>query len=301
MKRLASLLVFLLPFSGLIAQELPNTQVYLFEIEQVTDSQFVFRNPKYLTGFNPYGYNNQPCFINNQKLYLSVRFPQSKQTDIYALDLEKNTKLQVTHTAESEYSPTLMPDGYHFSAVRVELDEVNSQRLWKFPISRLNNGEPLLPFVPNVGYHFWLDAQNVALFLVDQPNYLAIANITNGSIRQMTPNIGRCFQRSPSGRLVYVHKVTESEWWIKALDPRTLESQNIVQTLPGSEDFAILPDGTILMGNGPRLYKYHPRKDSGWVLIGDFRAYKISSITRLAVSKDNKLAFVARPGQSSGW
>jgi len=62
-------------------------------------------------------------------LYTSIR---NKQADIYRYDLQSGATTQVTNTAESEYSPTLMPDRKNISVVRVEADG-KTQRLWKFP------------------------------------------------------------------------------------------------------------------------------------------------------------------------
>ncbi len=283
-------------FSGM-AQDLPNTNIYLFEMERDTGGTFLFRSPKFLTDFNRDGYNNQPCFIGDDLLYFSARLSNSNQNDIYAFDLEQGTKLQVTKTAESEYSPTLMPDGLSFSAVRVEVTDKRIQRLWEFPIDRMNNGKPVFQFMTRVGYHHWIDSYRIALFLVGEPNELVIANLQNGSVEHITTHVGRGLQTSPNGRLVFIDKATETTWFIKALDlsQGSAKSGIIVRTLPGSEDFVVLSDGTILMGNGTKLYKYHPQKDTDWKEIADFRRYNLSRITRLAVNGNGKIAFVASP------
>ena len=84
------------------------------------------------------GYNNQPSFTADGAsiLYTSIR---DKQADIYRYDIRGGTTTQITKTPESEYSPTLMPDGKSISVVRVEAD--NTQRLWKFPLA---GGAPAL-------------------------------------------------------------------------------------------------------------------------------------------------------------
>jgi Tol biopolymer transport system component len=74
------------------------------------------------------GYNNQPFFTPDGRsiLYTSIR---NGQADIYRYDIRTGVTTQVTNTPESEYSPTLMPDGKHISVVRVEAD--GTQRLWE--------------------------------------------------------------------------------------------------------------------------------------------------------------------------
>ncbi len=273
------------------AQDLPISNVYLFNIEKA-DSILLFKNPRHLTAFNGRGYNNQPYFLNNTELLLTVKTPADNQTDIYLLDLEKKTKLRMTKTPESEYSPKPTPGNLYFSVVRVEMDEERSQRLWQYPLDRGDKGRASLRYLRGVGYYHWLDRFNVALYNVATTNYLSVADTRDESSRHLAPDVGRCFGTSPNGRLVFVHKITDGNWMLKAMNKATLATQEIIRTLPGSEDFAILSDGTILMGRGSRLYKFHPVKDKDWVEMADLKNIGITSITRMAVSGDDKLAVV---------
>lgn len=291
-KSLSTVVLILAVICSALAQDLPNTNIYLFDIEKKNDSTFLFQNGKFLTDFNKDGYNNQPFFFSDTELYITVGFPAEGQTDIYSLNLQNNTKLQVTRTAESEYSPTIMPDKSDFSAIRVELDANNSQRLWSFPVSRKDNGQPVFPNTIGVGYHYWLDNYRLALFMVDAVNYLAVGDIRDGKLEELTTNIGRTFKKSPAGNLAYVHKTSETTWFIKEMDKETLRSRVIAPTLAGSEDFAVLPDGTVIMGRGSKIYKYHPKKDNEWLEIADLRFYNINSITRLAVNSVGQIAIV---------
>lgn len=287
------LAIFLATSFSAIAQ-LPNTNVYLFDMKQYTDSLYTFRNPQFLTGFNLYGYNNQPQFFNNDEIYLTVQSPSGgEQTDIYSLNIATKTITQVTASADSEYSPTPMPDGEHFTVVRVEADGNNTQRLWKLPIDRSNNGTPIFSTTKDIGYHFWINDNEVLLFIVGEPHALAIGELSTGKINYITSSIGRCFQRLPNGNVAYIQKISEGTWQIKELDVYTQKSRSIIYTLPGSEDFVILKDGTILMAQGNRLFKYNKAIDKQWLEIANFQEYGISTITRLSVSDDNKIALVA--------
>ena len=145
------------------AQKPPQTNVYVFDLEQVTDNEWQFKNPRYLTYFNKNGYNNQPKFFDNDKLYLTVQFPYEDQPELYLLNLKDNTKIRVTDTREGEYSPTLTPNKNYFSAVRVEADANKTQRLWEFPVSRRDNGKPVFKYITGIGYHHWLNNSEVAL------------------------------------------------------------------------------------------------------------------------------------------
>ena len=283
-------------FVGLNVQaQHPNTNIYLFGMEFDNTGSPRLTEPQFLTEFNRHGYNNQPYFFTNDELYISVKtLDDTTQTEIYSLNLDKKLRTRITQTAESEYSPTLMPNYYFFSAVRVEMDEDRTQRLWQFPIDRMGNGKPVFPTIRNIGYHYWVNSRNVLLYIVNQPNLLVIANTQDQSYNQITSNVGRCFKRLPNGNIAFVKKETDDKWQLCELNLRTFQFSPIVSTLQGSEDFALLQDGSFIMGRGSKLYRYN-RKDENpdWEEFADLRYYDISSISRLAVSGDGKIAVVA--------
>ena len=255
-------------------------------------------SPKMLTAFNPIGYNNQPYWVSNDELYLTVRtLRDTSQTDIYALNLTKGTKMRVTATKESEYSPMLTPNVYFFSAVRVEADADHTQRLWQFPIDRLEKGKPVFPTIRNIAYYQWINQKNVLLHIDSDPTLLIIANTTDGSYKKITSDVGRCFQRLKNGNVAFIKKESTNKWYLcelNLLDPN-FAYKTITGVLNGSEDFAILDDGSFLMGNASKLYRFEPAKsERGWVEIADLRSFNIKSITRLAVSGDGKLALVGQ-------
>lgn len=277
------------------AQDLPNTNVYYLEMD-FRDSVILFKNPKFLTDFNRNGYNNQPAFISNTEVLMTVQMEGEDQTDIFLFDLERKTKLRMTKTAESEYSPKPAPGDLYFSVVRVETDNERSQRLWQYPLDRADGGKAVFRYLRGIGYYHWMDRFNVALFNVATTNYLSLGDVRDGSTRQLAPNVGRCFQTSPNGRLVFVHKITDKNWVIKAMERGTLRTQEIIKTLPGAEDFAILNNGTILMAKGSRIYKYHPNMDSTWVEMVDLRSIGIYNVTRMD-ARGNKLLLVDGGGE----
>jgi Tol biopolymer transport system component len=137
----------------------PSSHIFLAEI-RIEKGELKFGQPVKIT--TNAGYNNQPSFLPDGQaiLYTSIR---DKQADIYRYDVGSGATNQVTNTPESEYSPTLMPDGKNISVVRVEAD--GTQRLWKFPLA---GGPPslILENVKPVGYHWWIDKNTLALFIL---------------------------------------------------------------------------------------------------------------------------------------
>ena len=286
-------LFFTLLSSQLLAQDIPNTRVYTFKMVK-NGNNFRFTQPRHLTGFNQEGYNNQPHFVTEETLYLTVQFPDDTQTDIYALNLRRNSISRVTRTVEGEYSPTRIPSSSSFSAVRVEADGQNTQRLWQFPMDRSKEGQLVFEDIKGIGYHQWLSPQKVALFLVDTPSKLMIANRTTGAAVELLNNIGRGLQKMGNEKLAFIHKVTDDTWVIKELDSQTYRYKEVIPTLPNSEDFLYLRDGTFLMGKGSKLYKYNKTFDKDWRQIADFEYYGIKNITRLALSDSGTIAMVSK-------
>ncbi len=281
--------------SKIQAQSLPNTNIFSFDMDRFGD-QYEFKNAKFLTGFNLTGYNNQPQWVNNNELYLSVMTPRDTfQTDIYSLSFLNNVLTRVTATAESEYSPTLTPDRKNFSCVRVDVGRLPAQRLWMYPIDRTGVGRDLLPLHQSIGYHAWLTDKKVALFILDgNSNYLKIVNVEDQSSIQLMTGIGRSFGKLPDGKLAFIQKATAQTWYIKSLDPISYSTDIVIQTLTGSEDFVILPDGTVFMSAGSKLYTYKVGDAlKEWREVMDFSKYGIFNIKRLSINRDqNRIALV---------
>lgn len=265
----------------------------MFQLQMLGDTSVSFTSPKFLTAFNKRGYNNQPAFVNNNDLWLSMQMPyDTTQTEVYSLNLATKLKTRITATTESEFSPSPTPDPYYFSCVRVEKGK--KQRLWKMPYSRTSEGEPLFSNITNVGYHAWINDKSVAMFLVGSPHNLVVGNTITQTTTFVSPNIGRCLRTTPDGQLLYVFKATNEVWYIKKYNPATYSSEIVVKTVAGSEDFVLLENNTLLMGKGSQVFKLKIGKDTRWQEVADLRYYGIRNIDRLAVSSGNKLALVVK-------
>jgi hypothetical protein len=240
------------------------------------------------------GYDNQPFFVPDGRsfLYTSV---SDGQADIWRYDIAAGRSTRVTETAESEYSPTPLPDGSGFSVVRVEAD--STQRLWRFD---WDGGHPTLVLadVKPVGYHAWGDAHIVSLFVLGQPPTLQVADIRAGTATPVASDIGRGVQRMPGSRpaVSFVQKGVppDSAWSIAELDLTTRRIRPLVRTLPGVDQYAWTPEGTLLMAQGAKLYQWRATHGADWQEVADFAALGLENITRLAVSpRGDRLALVA--------
>ena len=263
----------------------PSSEIFLIDVKTKV-RELKFSEPKKVTDF--VGYNNQPSFMpdGHSILYTSIR---NKQADIYAYDLRSGQTTQVTNTPESEYSPTLMPDGKNISVVRVEAD--GTQRLWKFPLA---GGPPslILENIKPVGYHLWIDDHTLALFILGlsgKPNTLQIVDTRTAKVEVVVENPGRILRRIPNqAKFSFVHKISDQNWQIKAFDLRTRTSASLIATLPGVEDYAWLPDGKLLMAKDSKLFAVVPLTGANWAEVADFSKRGIKRITRIAVNGNGR-------------
>lgn len=267
----------------------PSTDIYLLDLTLVKGTIHL-GNSTNITQRK--GYDNQPSFTpdGGSILYTSIR--EDNQADIYSYDIKKKTTTRVTTTKESEYSPTVMPGGKTFSVVRVEAD--STQRLWQFDWDGKNPKLALEKIKP-VGYHAWGNNTTLALFVLGNPFTLQIAHTQTGNAEIVADSIGRALQKIPGKEAIsFVHKPSGNEWWVKEVNVTTGTMTTLIQTLPGSEFHAWMPDGTLLMAQGSKLYIWKPGTQKEWKEIGDLQKTGIKNITRVAISPTGKqLAIVA--------
>lgn len=304
--RLAVLIAAVVASVATFAQQIPApappaTEVYLAELS--SDGQRVPGAGAINISNNP-DYDNQPSFaeVTGQASVLFSSKRDGKQTDIYHYEIAAKKLTQLTHTAESEYSPLVMPDGKTFSVVRVEAD--NTQRLWRFDWTG-SNPQLVLENIKPVGYHAWMTQTHLGLFVLGaqgQPNTLQLANTTTGKAEVVASNIGRGLLMSAAHDLTFVSKQT-TPWIIKAFDPASKEIKDLAPVLDGAEDFVwldIRASSRLLMARGSKIFMWLPDTKE-WHEQADFAADGVARITRLAVSPVDPrspirhLAFVAEP------
>jgi WD40 repeat protein len=168
----------------------------------------------------------------------------------------------------------------------------------KFPLA---GGAPslILENIKPVGYHWWLDKNTVALFILGgtaKPATLQIANVRTGKAEVVTENPGRILRLVPhQNKLSFVHKVSDQEWLIKTFDLKTKQISTLIKTPPGSEDYAWTPNGALLMAKDAKIFKWNPLSDKDWMQVADFSEGGLKTLTRIAVSpKGDRIAIVGR-------
>lgn len=260
---------------------------------------------------NSPGYDNQPSFTPDGTaiLFTSVRGeqkpdpknPAATGSEIYRFDIGANRLSQLTHSPESEYSPTVTPDGAHISVIRVESDA--TQRLWRFPLDG-SRAELVLRDVKPVGYHAWASAKTLVLFVLGgqgQPATLQVADVDSGSAKLVATNIGRSIQRIPGGGVSFVARTASADGQpatltISELNPSTQQVTRLVDVPAGAAadvDTAWTPGGLLLVTVQGQLFGWR-KGDAALAPLVDLSSLGLRSATRIAVSpKGDRLAIVA--------
>ncbi len=234
------------------------------------------------------GYDNQPSFSPDGTALYYVSAVDTTQTEIFRLDLPSGRIEQVTHTPDaSEFSPTFIPGQDAFSVTHEAQD---LQHLWRHQPDGREIG-PVLGTARPVGYHAWGDEEWVAMFILGDPAVLQVGNAVTGELRVVAERPGRSIHRIPGTQHIsFVRMVADDERPIERLDPISGESERLVLTLPGREDYAWTPDGGILMGDGETLHLWRP--ETGWSQVADLSGEGRGSISRLAVAPDGTLVAI---------
>ncbi len=277
----------------------PATDIYLLPLANGLASMSTAR-PSPIA--NAPDYENQPMFSSDGGRILFAA-NRGTQTDVYVFDRATGRTSQLTDTPENENSPTYLPTGIGdpggFSVVRTEADR--SQRLWRFD-AQGRNPQIVLTEVEQVGYHAWVDADAVALYVLGQPATLRIASVKSGAAEIAASNIGRSLNRVPgTGSVSFVQREASGEFWIKQIDIPSNAIEPLVKAVDGSteHDMAWMPNGrTLLMSSGTKIFSW-TRGAAGWTEVFDAAAHNLGAVTRIAVSPrgDAIAIVVAEPKQ----
>lgn len=272
----------------------PGADVWLGELATEGDS-LVARGLRNVTA-RP-GYDNQPAFTADGSAFLYTAADSAGRTDTWRYDLAADRSVRVTATdPESEYSPTPIPGGEGFSAVRVEAD--STQRLWRFGWS---GGDPhvLFPQVAPVGYHAWAGEEWVVMFVLGDPPTLQVAGGESLDVRQIAQNVGRSIQTIPGTDAVSFVQLADSAGGGSHV-MRWSDSEGVTPITPaldGGDFHAWTPDRTLLMGLGNEIRAWR-EGDGTWRTVG--RVPEGGTVTRLAVSPDGSHIAVVVEGPGEG-
>lgn len=286
--RIGSFLIVSMLGCGHAAMGQSATDVYLFALASDDTGLPRLADGHYLSGLNAGGYTNQPWFDADGGIFFSVRSPLSGQHDVWALYPDSASYWQVTQTAANEFSPRSTPDPGYLSVLRQLPGDTPVQQVARFT-RRGGKPEILTPGLSDVGYYTWIDSDELALFVIaGGANHLVHYNIRTGTRRIVADKIGRCLLTLPNTEVMFVQKVADDHWYLKTWHPVTGAITLVAETPGQTEDFARLPDGTVLMGSENLLFALLPRHAPIWKEVADLSPLGIRHITRLAAGPDGR-------------
>ena len=234
------------------------------------------------------GYDNQPSFSPDgaQVLFTSDR---TGSTDTYSFTLDSGTVTQLTSTAEREYSPKTMRGdrSEYFSVVRQ--DTTGAQELWVYPLDSKSEPRQLID-TDSVAYYTWVGDDQILFWRLGNPRTLRLFNENTSIESVISPGAVFSLQRIPGERASsYLIEYEDDSSEIRKFNWETASTVHLAPTLGDGQDFAVAPDGRLLMMMGSELYTYRPGQTEGWELVADLG---VQEGTRLAVSPDGKFLAV---------
>lgn len=269
------------------AQQRPASEIFLAPFSIKNDAPVVGKPIN--VSAHP-GYNNQPSFTPDSKAMLFTSDRDGGQTDIYRLDLGTKAVTRLTSTPESEYSATVMPDDKRFSVIRVEADQ--TQRLWSFA---MDGSDPKLVIrdLKPVGYHAWIDADDVVSFVLGSPNALVHTDVRTQKSDTLTRDIGRSLLPVPGHRAFSFVQRVDSHFVARRMTWPDKKWSDIVAMPKAAQDLVWATDDMLLTATGTKLL-FWKSGALDWKVVGDYSSAGLADLSRLAISPDGKwIAIVA--------
>lgn len=275
--------------SGLLANTLPHSDILLADISSEAGVLSLI-NIQNITQRK--GYDNQPYFLadGQQLLYTSSRQHQGQQqTDIIRYRITDQSQQNLTQSAASEYSPT--PSQAGFSVIRVAKD--NKQYLWQYS-SQGKADKQLLDIEP-VGYHAWIDQQQLILFVLGEPHTLQQANTLTQNYQKLDHSIGASLFKIPGSSLLSYSKALDekqTQWIVKSYNPGTGEQHTLTQLPDSAYYYTWTPNQQLLAAQKSVLMQWQ-QGQAQWQAFADVSEQCPKGISRLAVNpQQTKIAMV---------
>ena len=284
----------------------PATEVFLMSLSDTGAHE----GASWINISNSPGYDNQPSFLPDSSAVLFSSNRDGKQTDIYRYDIAMKALKQLTNTVDLEYSPAVTPDGKTFSVIRQAAAD-GTQLLVRYDLATGAHNSVVFENVKPVGYHAWVDATHVAMFILGSgqgaPATLQIGDTKTGTADVVATGIGRSVLVRPgAGTVSYI--TTGANRMVREFDPKQRTSRDLFAPIEGSQDALWTPNGSeFWMGamNTQILSRAANDAAGSWkhkfnliVMPGGPASPAIKSITRMAISPNGRwLAFVAEPAQ----
>lgn len=248
--------LFWISVTALYAQN--GTEVYLLDMKERA-GQLILSNPRNIS--DKPGYDNQPFFHATLPLLYYSSMMADGQTDIRLFDYREGVRKALTLTPDSEYSPTVVPGGKYLSCIVQRKSNGDQDLVW-YELEDPEDGFVLVESqkVGKIGYQAWLNAAEVMLFVLGEPNTLHYRNVRTMRDTVIASNIGRSLHRIPGQNACSFVQQVGQKWLIRSFDTVTKRITDLAESDPASEHYnAWTSDGILLESRGTELWSFNPK------------------------------------------
>ncbi|HXU26231.1 MAG TPA: hypothetical protein VN698_03295, partial [Bacteroidia bacterium] len=262
-----------------VFSQLPETELFLANVE-IKNNLIKVKSAEKISSHK--GYNNQPCFINNDdKILFTSDIESNGKTHIcsYGIKSKKTERLSITNT--SEYSAALLPNQKDFSVVMVEED--STQRIWTFDLLKGGNKSCISQQTDSVGYYTWLGKDTILYYKLTTPHSLHALNIKTNQDVWLCNNPTRSFKKVSSTTFFYViHEDAQNT--IYMFDIRIKKATPFaVDNVSANQDYIWHPTLGLLKSEASKIYRYST-ETKVWSELADFSSFGLKKITRFSIS-----------------
>lgn len=282
-------LVFIGIFGGqMLFAQTSDSEIFLFSIGK-KDGKMTFSGGENIS--NSKGYDNQPSFSldNNSILFTSNR--RENNFDIYEYSLANKKINPIITSDDGEYTAkesdkntiTFVREGEGQLMTVINFDRNSKKETFAFKIK-----EPIAYYAFNskgdalvwIRYAFMMHFVNTEKSI---NNY--VADYVQPSVPHLIPK---------TDNFSFMVRHPDDSLWIKEFNSTIQAVRPIVQTKDSKKDYAWMPDGSLLIGSGSKLFRFDEKADKDWNLLMDLNSFGIKDISRISVSPNGKhLALVS--------
>lgn len=246
-------------------------------------------------------YTNQPYFFTNENLFYTQMISSEEQMDVFSFSIATGEHKNLSQSPQSEYSPTPMPNQSSFSVIRV--NESGLQELWAFNMQGKAISH-LASAIEPVGYHVWLDEENLLLFVLGEPHTLQLvaANDPKQAAKLLDGNIGASLVRYKQSNWYLYSRKSEEGHWLKGYNKETRKTRRVARLPDNTDYYALSPSGYAFTSDGNNIYvrkiieqnnKLQPLEKWEVVAIGTKACQQ--GVSRMAISPDESMIAMVCP------
>jgi hypothetical protein len=278
-------------FTSTVLAQFPETDIWLFKIEK-KEGKYSYSNPLNIT--NTAGYDNQPIFSKDNKAIYYVTIKETNQAEIYTYRINNKARIRITHTPESEYSPTLNPESDIMSCVVVLLD--SSQQIYNYDFTGKIAPTEVSKGISNpdsIGYFTWLNKDTILYYKLTEPHSLRAWDITTNKDVWICDHPTRAFKKiGNTSDFIYGIKDSTSTQF-RIYSPALRESKLYATYPTVNEDFIWHSELGLIKSENADLMRYNEQIKT-WEILLSFSNLGIKKITRFTFdSKTKQLAIVS--------